>query len=162
MYIRLGYAMIHVGYVIKKLPLGRNFRPLVSQVIMGQSQVVACRLLSPKRISGWWARATPLKNMSQLGWLETQYFWEHNKCSKPPTSDGYKPMIDYGQATNSANVTLELVHWLWVSTPNSTTVHSPAPKPAVQVTTLQVQWPKGIGIKGSNWTWRLLVENHGL
>ena len=34
-------------------------------------------------VGGW---ATPLKNISQLGWLATQYMGKSNWCSKPPTS----------------------------------------------------------------------------
>ena len=38
---------------------------------------------SPVEISGWfsrwWLKNTPLKNMSQLGWLATQYSWENKK-----------------------------------------------------------------------------------
>ena len=37
--------------------------------------------------SGWWARATPLKNMSSsIGMMMQPNIWENKKCSKPPTS----------------------------------------------------------------------------
>ena len=48
--------------------------------------------------SGWWARATPLKNMRQLGWwLATQNSWENSKNGNqsPPTSK-LSPISLYG------------------------------------------------------------------
>ena len=37
-------------------------------------------------LSGWWARATPLKNM-KVNWDDDiPNIWENKKCSKPPTS----------------------------------------------------------------------------
>ena len=40
----------------------------------------------PDILSGWWARATPLKNM-KVNWDDDiPNIWENKKCSKPPTS----------------------------------------------------------------------------
>ena len=41
-------------------------------------------------LSGWWARATPLKNMSSSIGMIIPHIWENKKCSKPPTSCGTK------------------------------------------------------------------------
>ena len=41
--------------------------------------------------SGWWFSHPSEKYENQLGWLETQYFWENKKlmATKPPTSHCY-------------------------------------------------------------------------
>ena len=38
-------------------------------------------------MTGWWARATPLKNMSSSIGMIILNIWENKKCSKPPTSN---------------------------------------------------------------------------
>ena len=44
-------------------------------------------LLPVSSTNGWLVVevSTPLKNISQLGWWNSQLIWENKKCSKPPT-----------------------------------------------------------------------------
>ena len=75
-------------------------------------------------ISGWWARATPLKNdgLRQLGWLDSLFIWENKTCSKPPTryvlshgfpEDGWLNMIDSYGSYGACNWKLKQTIWTW-------------------------------------------------
>ena len=66
-------------------------------------------------MTGWWARATPLKNMSQLGWLATQYMGnmgQSKMATKPPTRWSFpspaKICITFPQSTKMD---------IWLSSP---------------------------------------------
>ena len=52
-------------------------------------------LPKPQKIQDWLVvfRPTPLKNMSQLGWWNSQYMESHKTCSKPPTSKGVNSVM---------------------------------------------------------------------
>ena len=58
-------------------------------------------------VGGW---ATPLKNISQLGWLATQYEWENKKCSKPPTR--YRTSI-WGILMVNVTIYIAYIRILW-------------------------------------------------
>ena len=66
-----------------------RFQPLQTSNRTGRPWRTVMKNSDEKWWSGWWFQhvSTPLKNISQLGWLFPIIIWKNKKCSKPPTSE---------------------------------------------------------------------------
>ena len=77
--IRICHWWVGVGWPQRPWTCGA---PAVTLEVMSESQNHPLIHSEASTKTGWWFLATPLKNMSHLGWWDSQYFWE-NKIDVP-------------------------------------------------------------------------------